>query len=77
MRVEEAIAMFLLIVGHNVRMRVVVNRFQHSTETIAQHFKEVRRALCRLYKILICSTNMANECIHMLSIILNIFHGLR
>ncbi|RVW17267.1 hypothetical protein CK203_069192 [Vitis vinifera] len=33
--VEEAVAMFLLIVGHNVRMRVVAYRFQHSTETVA------------------------------------------
>ncbi|RVX17484.1 hypothetical protein CK203_003860 [Vitis vinifera] len=33
--VEEAVAMFLLIVGHNVRMRVVADRFQHSTETVA------------------------------------------
>ena len=40
--VEEADAMLLLIVGHNVRMRVVVNHFQHSTKTIARHFKEVR-----------------------------------
>ncbi|RVW22028.1 uncharacterized protein LOC104877720 isoform X1 [Vitis vinifera] len=59
--VEEAVAMFLLIVGHNVRMRVVADRFQHSTETVARHFKEVRRALCRLGKILICPNNMTNE----------------
>ena len=59
--VEEAVAMFLLIVGHNVRMRVVADRFQHSTETFAQHFKEVRRALCRVGKILIRPNNMANE----------------
>ena len=44
--VEEAMVMFLLIVGHNVRMRVVADCFQHSTETVARHFKEVRRALC-------------------------------
>ncbi|RVW84884.1 hypothetical protein CK203_039496 [Vitis vinifera] len=59
--VEEAMTMFLLIVGHNVRMRVVVDCFQHSTETVARHFKEVRRALCRLGKILICPNNMTNE----------------
>ena len=39
--VEETITMFLLIVGYNVRMRVVVNRFQHSTEIVTLHFKEV------------------------------------
>ena len=44
--VEEAVAMFLLIVGHNVRMRVVADRFQHSTKTVARHFKEVRHTLC-------------------------------
>nr|CAN69600.1 hypothetical protein VITISV_007656 [Vitis vinifera] len=59
--VEEAVAMFLLIVGHNVRMRVVVDRFQHFIETVARHFKEVRHALCRLGKILICPSNMTNE----------------
>ena len=53
--------MFLLIVGHNVRMRVVAKRFQHSTETVGRHCKEVRRALCRLGKILIRPNNMPNE----------------
>ena len=28
--VEEAVAMSLIRVGHNVRVRVVTNRFQHS-----------------------------------------------
>ena len=59
--VEEAVAMFLLIIGHNVRMRVLTNRFQHSIETVTRHFKEVKCALCRLGKILICPNNMANE----------------
>ena len=59
--VEEAVAMFLLIVEHNVRRRVVADCFQHSIETIAWHFKEVRRALCRLGKILIRPNNMTNE----------------
>ena len=31
----EAVAMFLLIVGHNVRMRVVADHFQHSIEIVA------------------------------------------
>ena len=59
--VEETITMFLLIVGYNVRMRVVVNRFQHSTKTVIRHFKEVRYPLCRLGKILIRPSNMVNE----------------
>ena len=41
MIVEETVTMFLLIVRHNVRMNVVANRFQHSTETVTLHFKEV------------------------------------
>ena len=32
--IVEAIATFLLIVGHNVRMRVVADRFQHSIEIV-------------------------------------------
>ena len=56
--IEEVVAMFLLIVGHNVRMRVVADCFQHSIETITWHFKEVRRTLCWLGKILICPINI-------------------
>ena len=59
--VEETIVMFLLIIGHNVRMRVVIDRFQHPTKILARYFKEVRRALCRPDKILILLSNMANE----------------
>ena len=32
--IAEAVAMFLLIVGHNVRMRVVADRFQHLIEIV-------------------------------------------
>lgn len=51
--VEEKVAMFLFIIGHSVRHRVVANRFQHSTETVSRYFKEVLRAVCRLGKELI------------------------
>ena len=50
---EEAVGMFLLIVGHNVRIRVIVDRFQHSTETVDRQFKETVRAICRLEKFII------------------------
>ena len=40
--IEDVVIMFLLIVGYNVRMKVVANRFQHSIKTITRHFKEVR-----------------------------------
>ena len=32
--IAEAVAMFLLIVGHNVRMRVVADHFQYLTEIV-------------------------------------------
>ncbi|KAI5439591.1 hypothetical protein KIW84_025108 [Lathyrus oleraceus] len=41
--VEEKVATFLFIIGHNVRHRVASIRFQHSTETISRNFKEVLR----------------------------------
>ena len=61
MIVEETVTMFLLIVRHNVRMKVVANRFQHSTEIVTLHFKEVGWALCGLVKIIMCLSNMASE----------------
>ena len=33
--IVEAVVMFLLIAGHNVRMRVVADHFQHSIEIVA------------------------------------------
>ncbi|XP_050896851.1 uncharacterized protein LOC127103649 isoform X2 [Lathyrus oleraceus] len=51
--VEEKVATFLFIIGHNVRHRVASIRFQHSTETISRNFKEVLRAVCRFGKELI------------------------
>ncbi|XP_060671942.1 uncharacterized protein LOC125424111 isoform X2 [Ziziphus jujuba] len=56
-RVEEALAMFLIIIGHNVGMRLIADRFQHSLETVDRHFTLTLRAICRLGKELICHTN--------------------
>nr|XP_023871633.1 uncharacterized protein LOC111984237 [Quercus suber] len=42
---QEAIAIFLYIVGHNTRMRLVGNRFQHSNETVSRKFRRVLRAV--------------------------------
>ena len=50
---EEQVAMFLFIIGHNVRHRVVADRFQHSTQTVSHYFKNVLRAICRLGKEII------------------------
>ncbi|KAJ4843814.1 hypothetical protein Tsubulata_044513, partial [Turnera subulata] len=45
---EEKVAMTLFILGHNIRHRVVADRFQHSTETVQRHFKKTIKALCKL-----------------------------
>ena len=50
---EEVVGMFLLIVGHNVRIRVIVDRFQHSTEIVERQFKETVKAICCLGKFII------------------------
>jgi hypothetical protein len=39
--VEELVAMFLYIIRHNTRMRVVADHFQHSTETVQRRFRRV------------------------------------
>lgn len=43
--IEEQVAMFLNIVGHNERNRVIQERFQHSGETISRHFNNVLKAI--------------------------------
>jgi hypothetical protein len=50
---EESVAMFLYIVGHNTRQRVVGDRFQHSLETIHRRFRIVLRSIHALGAILI------------------------
>ncbi len=39
--VEEHVAMFLLVVGHNVRFRALQPVFRRSTKTISRYFREV------------------------------------
>ncbi|GAV65323.1 hypothetical protein CFOL_v3_08838 [Cephalotus follicularis] len=39
--VEEKIAMFLTIIGHNERYVIIKRRFQHSSQTIHKYFHEV------------------------------------
>ena len=46
--VEEAVAMFLYIIGQNERQRVTSDRFQHSTETVSAWFEKVLIAVCKL-----------------------------
>ncbi|XP_062075405.1 protein ALP1-like [Humulus lupulus] len=51
--VEEQVAMFLFVIGHNERHRVVAERFQHSISTTSHYFRKVLKAICRLSKELI------------------------
>ena len=39
--VEEQVAMFLHVVGHNQRFRVVHQSFRRSIETVSRHFHQV------------------------------------
>ena len=48
--VEEQVTIFLYTIGHNVRNRVMQNRFQHSGETISRYFNKVLNAIVMLSK---------------------------
>ncbi|XP_060965579.1 protein ALP1-like [Cannabis sativa] len=45
--------MFLFVIGHNERHRVVADRFQQSTSTTSEYFRKLLKAVCRLSKELI------------------------
>lgn len=51
--VEEQVAMFLHVVGHNQRFRVINLSFRRSFETISRHFAEVLYAVGELRQELI------------------------
>ena len=46
--VEEHVAMFLHVVGHNQRFRVIHSTFRRSSETISRYFKKVLYAVGEL-----------------------------
>lgn len=46
--VEEQVAMFLHVVGHNQRFRVVHQTFRRSIETVSRYFREVLYAIGEL-----------------------------
>lgn len=46
--VEEQVAIFLHVVGHNQRFRVIHNTFRRSMETVSRYFKEVLYAIGEL-----------------------------
>lgn len=44
-KIEEQLAIFMFIVGHNLRTRAVQELFRYSGETISRHFNNVLSAL--------------------------------
>ncbi|XP_022017736.2 uncharacterized protein LOC118479296 [Helianthus annuus] len=54
---EEKMAMFLIVIGHNERFRMVKRRFQHSTETIHRCFHEVLIAMMNFAREVIIPTS--------------------
>jgi hypothetical protein len=46
--VEEQVAMFLHVVGHNKRFRVIHQNWRRSVETVSRYFKEVLYAIGEL-----------------------------
>jgi predicted chitinase len=46
--VEEQVAMFFHVVGHNQRFRVIHQNFRRSMETVSRYFREVLYAIGEL-----------------------------
>jgi predicted chitinase len=46
--VEEQVAMFLHVAGHNQRFRVIHQNFRRSMETVSRYFREVLYAIGEL-----------------------------
>ncbi|KAI3721982.1 hypothetical protein L2E82_33003 [Cichorium intybus] len=55
--IQEKMAMFLTIIGHNERFRVIKRRFQHSTQTVHKCFHEVLNAMMFFAKEIIVPTS--------------------
>jgi hypothetical protein len=53
MCIKEQVALFLNIVGHNLRNRLVDTNFHRSGETVSRYFSKVLRAVGALGKELI------------------------
>lgn len=60
--VEEKMAMFLILIGHNERFRMIKNRFQHSTQTVHKCFHEVLNAMmCFAIEIIVPTPSTINS----------------
>lgn len=51
--IEELLAMTLVIMSHNMRMRMIADRFNHSLETVHRNIHEVIRGLCTFAQLII------------------------
>ncbi|KAL4025168.1 hypothetical protein IC575_013546 [Cucumis melo] len=63
--VEEMVAMFLHVLAHDLKNRVIQRKFVRFSETVSQHFNLVLLAMVRLYeeliKRLVPVTNNCND----------------
>ncbi|CAM0874640.1 unnamed protein product [Alopecurus aequalis] len=48
--VEEKVAMFLLVIGHGLKMRLLRGQYKRSLWTISSHFSEVLKAILHLHR---------------------------
>ena len=53
MSVIEQVFIFLHIIGHNVRFRVIGSRFHRFIETVHRYFKVILRGVLKLFRALI------------------------
>jgi predicted chitinase len=60
--IEEQVAMFLHVVGHNQMFTCINLSFRRSTETISRHFKEVLYAVRELRNKMIVPAFFSNSC---------------
>ena len=51
--IEEALAMTLVMMSHNMRMRMIADRFNHSLETVHRNIHEVIKGLCTFAQFII------------------------
>ncbi|XP_040948120.1 uncharacterized protein [Gossypium hirsutum] len=58
--IREQVIIFLHIIGHNVRFRVIGSRYYRSTETVHRYFRVVLRAILKLYRLVIRLPNESN-----------------
>lgn len=58
--VDEKMAMFLSIVSHNKRNRIVRLKFQHSGETVSKYFHEVLNAMMKFAREMIVPPDFNN-----------------